>query len=79
VTGALTEVGSEQIIEELDAEPDRAHGPSDSSSMMAAPVGDTIGHSDPLGETVRVSPQASKAAQVDRLQADRRKKSEGDA
>ncbi len=79
VTDVLTEVGSEQIVEELDAEPDRAHGPSDSASMMAGPVSDTVGHSDPAGETVKVSPGASKAAQVDRREKSGRKKSEGDA
>jgi branched-chain amino acid transport system ATP-binding protein len=79
VTDVLTEVGSEQVVEELDAEPDRAHGPSDSASMMAGPVSDTVGHSDPAGETVKVSPGASKAAQVDRRKKSGRKKSEGDA
>ncbi|MDQ2633852.1 MAG: ATP-binding cassette domain-containing protein [Pseudomonadota bacterium] len=65
VTEVLAEVGDEQVIEELDAEPDRAHGPSDSASMMAGPVSDTIGHSDDDGETVKVSPGASKAEQYD--------------
>ncbi|HTN95709.1 MAG TPA: ATP-binding cassette domain-containing protein [Nordella sp.] len=65
VTDVLAAVGDEQVIEELDAEPDRAHGPADSSSMMAGPVSDTIGHSDDDGETVKVSPGASKAEQYD--------------
>ena len=37
VIEVLAEVGDEQVIEELDAEPDRAHGPSDSASMLAGP------------------------------------------
>jgi branched-chain amino acid transport system ATP-binding protein len=65
VTDVLAEVGDEQVIEELDGEPDRAHGPSDSSSMMAGPVSDTVGHSDENGEVVRVSRSASKAEQYD--------------
>ena len=69
VTGVLAEVGDEQVIEELDGEPDRAHGPSDSASMMAGPVSETIGHSDDDGETVKVSPGASKAEQYDHLHA----------
>jgi branched-chain amino acid transport system ATP-binding protein len=66
VTGVLAEVGDEQVIEELDAEPDRAHGPSDSASMMAGPVSETVGHSDEAGEIVKVSRGASKAEQYDR-------------
>jgi branched-chain amino acid transport system ATP-binding protein len=66
VKDVLAEVGDEQVIEELDGEPDRAHGPSDSSSMFAGPVSDTIGHSDPQGEVMKVSPGASRAGQVER-------------
>ncbi len=66
VDTVLSEVGEEQVIEELDAEPDRAHGPGDSSSMMAGPVSDTVGHSDEAGEVVKVAPGASKAEQYDR-------------
>ena len=55
VPSVLAEVGDEQVIEQLDAEPDRAHGPSDSASMMAGPVSDTVGHSDDGGEIVKVS------------------------
>jgi branched-chain amino acid transport system ATP-binding protein len=62
----LVEVGDEQVIEELDAEPDPAHGPHASASMLAGPVTDTIAHSDDLGEKVTVSPGASKAAQIDK-------------
>jgi branched-chain amino acid transport system ATP-binding protein len=69
VTEVLAEVGDEQVIEELDAEPDRAHGPSDSSSMMAGPVSDTVSHSDENGETVKVSRGASKAEQYDHRMA----------
>ena len=69
VTDVLAEVGDEQVIEQLDAEPDRAHGPSDSASMMAGPVSDTVGHSDEDGETVKVSRGASKAEQYDHRMA----------
>ena len=66
VTDVLAEVGDDHVIEEFDGEPDRAHGPSDSASMMAGPVSDTIGHSDEAGETVKVAKGASKAEQYDR-------------
>ncbi|MEW9805949.1 ATP-binding cassette domain-containing protein [Mesorhizobium marinum] len=69
VTDALTEVGDEQVIEKLDAEPDRAHGPSDSASMMAGPVSDTVNHSDTEGEMIKVSRGASKAEQYERRAA----------
>ncbi len=65
VTDVLVEVGDEQVIEELDAEPDRAHGPADSSSMMAGSITDTVAHSDDIGERVTISPAASKARQVE--------------
>jgi len=63
VETVLTEVGDEDVIEQLDTGPDKAHGSDMSSSMMAGPVTDTIGHSE--GERVTVSKGASKAAQVD--------------
>ena len=66
VTDVLIEVGDDHVIEQLDAEPDRAHGPADSSSMMAGPVSDTISHSDDEGEVVRVEDGASKAEQYER-------------
>ncbi len=69
VENVLVEVGDEDVIESLDAEPDREHGPGETSSMMAGPIVDTVGHSDPMGETVRVSRGASKAEIVDRRQA----------
>jgi branched-chain amino acid transport system ATP-binding protein len=69
VTNVLAEVGDDQVIEELDAEPDRAHGPSDSASMMAGPISDTVSHSDENGETVKVSRGASKAEQYDHRMA----------
>jgi branched-chain amino acid transport system ATP-binding protein len=69
VTDVLAEVGDDQVIEQLDAEPDRAHGPSDSSSMMAGPVSDTVSHSDENGETVKISRGASKAEQYDHRMA----------
>ncbi|BCH29555.1 hypothetical protein MesoLjLc_14850 [Mesorhizobium sp. L-8-10] len=61
ITEVLTEVGDEHVIQELDVEPDPAHGPSASSSMLAGAVSDTIGHADPQGEFVKVSPGASRA------------------
>ena len=67
VEDVLVEVGDEEVIEQFDAEPDPAHGPEASSSFMAGPVSDTIGHSDPEGEVIGVSRGASKAALVDAL------------
>ncbi len=72
VEEVLVEVGDDQVIEELDAEPDRAHGPGDSASMMAGPVTDSIGHSDDHGERVTVSHGASKAEQVEARAARKR-------
>ncbi|TPK61097.1 ATP-binding cassette domain-containing protein [Mesorhizobium sp. B2-4-19] len=63
VETVLTEVGDEDVIEQLDIGPDAAHGPGTSSSYLAGPVTDTVGHSE--GERVTVSKGASKAAQVD--------------
>ncbi|WP_027053019.1 ATP-binding cassette domain-containing protein [Mesorhizobium erdmanii] len=63
VETVLTEVGDEDVIEQLDIGPDAAHGPGTSSSYMAGPVSDTVGHSE--GERVTVSKGASKSAQVD--------------
>jgi branched-chain amino acid transport system ATP-binding protein len=62
----LVEVGDEDVIETFDAEPDREHGPGDSASFMAGPISDTVGHSDPSGEVVRVAPGASRAELVER-------------
>ena len=57
VESVLTEVGAAETIHELDGEPDRAHGPRDSSSMMAGPISDSIGNSGGDGsEMVRISP-----------------------
>lgn len=67
VESVLTEVGDEDVIEQLDTGPDKAHGPGTSSSYLAGPVSDTIGHSQ--GERVTVSKGASKAAQVDAREA----------
>lgn len=64
VEEVLTEVGDEDVIEQLDTGPDSAHGPGNSASMMAGPVSDTVEHADE-GERVTVSKGASKAAQVD--------------
>ncbi|WP_281035452.1 ABC transporter ATP-binding protein [Mesorhizobium sp. M9A.F.Ca.ET.002.03.1.2] len=63
VETVLTEVGDEDVIEQLDTGPDSAHGPGTSSSYLAGPVTDTVGHSE--GERVTVSRGASKAGQVD--------------
>ena len=63
VESVLTEVGDEDVIEQLDTGPDAAHGPGTSSSYLAGPVTDTVGHSS--GERVTVAKGASKAAQVD--------------
>ena len=59
----LTDVGDENIIEQLEAHPDTAHGPSTSASMMAGPISETIDHVE--GERVTVSKGASKAAFVE--------------
>jgi branched-chain amino acid transport system ATP-binding protein len=64
VTEVLTEVGDEDVIEQLDTGPDSAHGPGNSASMMAGPISDSVEHGDE-GERVTVSKGASKAAQVD--------------
>ncbi len=60
----LTAVGDEQVLQRLDGQPDAAHGPAASASLMAGPVADTIGHSNGGGETVKVSPGASRASLV---------------
>jgi branched-chain amino acid transport system ATP-binding protein len=65
VTEVLSEVGDDHVIEQLDGEPDRSHGPSDSASMMAGPISETVGHSDDDGELVKVAKGASKAEQYD--------------
>jgi len=75
VVEVLTAVGDDHVIEELDVEPDPDQGPAASSSMMAGPISETIGHSgENEGEVVKVSPQASKALEYDELQAARQKK-----
>jgi branched-chain amino acid transport system ATP-binding protein len=63
VETVLTEVGDEDVIEQLDIGPDSAHGPGTSSSYLAGPVTDTVGHS--TGERITVAKGASKAGQVD--------------
>ena len=62
VDDVLAEVGDDSVIEQLDGEPDRRMA-RPSSSMMAGPVSDTIGHSE--GERITVADGASKAAQLD--------------
>jgi branched-chain amino acid transport system ATP-binding protein len=61
VGDVLAEVRDDQVIEQFDGEPDRAHGPADSASMMAGPISETIAHSDADGEVVKVSGQASRS------------------
>lgn len=63
VETVLTDVGDENIIEQLEAHPDAAHGPNTSASMMAGPISETIDHVE--GERVTVSKGASKAALVE--------------
>jgi len=68
VTEVLTAVGDEQVIDELEGEPDPEHGPSPSASMMAGPISDTIeqsGDGAASSELVKVSPGASKARIVE--------------
>jgi ABC-type branched-subunit amino acid transport system ATPase component len=55
----LSEVGDDQVLEQLEGHPDRGHGPDSSSSMMAGSVTETIDHADPHGERVTVSRGAS--------------------
>ncbi|MBN9271510.1 MAG: ATP-binding cassette domain-containing protein [Mesorhizobium sp.] len=64
VETVLTEVGDEEVIEQLDTGPDPDQGPQSSASMMAGPLSDTVEHGD-AGERVTVSKGASKAAQVE--------------
>jgi ABC-type branched-subunit amino acid transport system ATPase component/predicted flap endonuclease-1-like 5' DNA nuclease len=63
VQTVLTDVGDEDVIEELDTGPDAGHGPGASSSFFAGPVSDTTEHSG-AGERVTVSKGASKADRV---------------
>jgi branched-chain amino acid transport system ATP-binding protein len=58
----LTEVGDDEVLEQLDTGPDPEHGPEASASMLAGPVSETVSHGD--GERVTVSKGASKAEQV---------------
>jgi branched-chain amino acid transport system ATP-binding protein len=62
VGAVLTEVGDDQVLQQLEGGPDLQHGPQSSSSMLAGSVIDTIDHSDPRGERVTVSHDASKAS-----------------
>ena len=64
VEEVLTEVGDEDVIEQLDTGPDSSQGPEPSASMLAGPIGETVGHGDE-GERVTVSRGASKARQVE--------------
>ncbi len=55
--------GPDKIIEGFDGEPGPGQAPQASASMMAGPIDQTIGHSRG-GETIRVSPGASRANRV---------------
>ena len=55
--------GPETIVEGFDGEPDAAHAPRSSASMMAGPIDQTTGHS-AGGETIKVSSGASRANRV---------------
>ncbi|QDC01291.1 ATP-binding cassette domain-containing protein [Mesorhizobium sp. 8] len=63
VETVLTEVGDEEVIEQLDTGPGPDHGPQSSASMLAGPVSDSVEHGDE-GERVTVSKGASRAARV---------------
>ncbi len=63
VETVLTEVGDEEVIEQLDTGPEPGQGPQSSASMLAGPISDTVEHGDE-GERVTVSKGASKAAWV---------------
>ncbi|MGB3897752.1 MAG: ATP-binding cassette domain-containing protein [Mesorhizobium sp.] len=63
VETVLTEVGDDEVLEQLDAGPDPEQGPEASASMLAGPVSETVGHRG--DERVTVSKGASKAEQVD--------------
>jgi len=76
VEDVLTEVGDDEVIEQLDTGPDAGHGPGSSASMMAGPISDSVEHGDE-GERVTVSKGASRAAQVETRQ--RRAAGEGPA
>jgi branched-chain amino acid transport system ATP-binding protein len=65
VGDVLIEVGDDQVLQQLEGGPDLLHGPHSSASMMAGSVMDTIGHSDPSGERVTFSHDASRASQID--------------
>jgi branched-chain amino acid transport system ATP-binding protein len=65
VETVLTEVGDEEVIEQLDTGPDASQGPGNSASLMAGPVSDTTEHAGE-GERVTVARGASKAEQVEK-------------
>jgi ABC-type branched-subunit amino acid transport system ATPase component len=71
VGGVLTEVGDDQVLEQLEGGPDIEHGPRSSSSMMAGSVMDTIEHTDSAGERVTVSHDAgnSRRARLENVAA----------
>ena len=65
VVDVLVEVGDESVIGQLSVELDPEQGPAPSSSMMAEPIADTVGHpAEAEDEGVVVNQGASKADQV---------------
>ena len=62
-TAMLASSGPDRIIEGFDGEPGPSQAPQASSSMMAGPIDQTIGHSRG-GETIKVSQGASRANRV---------------
>ena len=69
VGDVLIEVGDDQVLQQLEGGPDLLHGPHSSASMTAGSVMDTIDHSDPSGERVTFSHDASRASQIDQKTA----------
>ena len=55
--------GPDKVVEGFDAEPGPSQAPMASSSMMAGPIDQTIGHSSG-GEMMKISPGASRANRV---------------
>jgi branched-chain amino acid transport system ATP-binding protein len=62
-TALMSTSGPDKIIEGFDGEPGPSQAPMASASMMAGPIDQTVGHSRG-GETIKVSPGASRANRV---------------
>jgi predicted flap endonuclease-1-like 5' DNA nuclease len=69
LTSVERTAADDEVIEGFDGEPDRAHGPGDSASMLAGPITDTDrSHSDPMmARSSAASSNASHAAQIERI------------